>query len=110
MTKRLAGRIDIEHLRFAVAAAEFGSFHKAAAALNVQQSTLSRRIQDIERATSSTLFRRSPGGVVIATFGEECVRMARVVLEQINEFAPSATAGSRRETLRVGFCTSLSAG
>jgi len=37
---RFAARIDIEHLRFAVAAAEFGSFHKAAEALNVQQSTL----------------------------------------------------------------------
>jgi hypothetical protein len=30
---RLAARIDIEHLRFAVAAADFGSFHKAAEAL-----------------------------------------------------------------------------
>jgi hypothetical protein len=42
---RLAARIDIEHLRFAVAAADFGSFYKAAEALNVHQSTLSRRIQ-----------------------------------------------------------------
>jgi DNA-binding transcriptional LysR family regulator len=107
--KRLAARIDIEHLRFAVAAAEFGSFHKAAEALNVQQSTLSRRIQDIEHATSQALFKRSSGGVVISAFGEEFVRMARAVLEQINEFAPSAVARSRKETLRVGFCTSLSA-
>ncbi len=107
---RFAARIDIEHLRFAVAAAEFGSFHKAAEALNVQQSTLSRRIQDIEHATSSTLFRRSSGGVVVSTSGEEFVRMARAVLEQINEFAPSSIARSRKETLRVGFCTSLSAG
>ena len=102
---RFAARIDIEHLRFAVAAAEFGSFHKAAEALNVQQSTLSRRIQDIEHATSSTLFRRSSGGVVVSTSGEEFVRMARAVLEQINEFAPSSIARSRKETLRVGFCS-----
>jgi len=108
--KYLTARIDIEHLRYAVAAADFGSFHKAAEALNVQQSTLSRRIMDIEHATSSRLFKRSPGGVVITTFGEEFVRMARGVLEQINEFASSAVAMSRKESLRVGFCTSLSAG
>jgi DNA-binding transcriptional LysR family regulator len=93
-----------------VAAADFGSFHKAAEALNVKQSTLSRRIQDIEHATSSSLFTRSPGGVVISSFGEEFVRMARAVLEQINEFSPSTVTTLRKETLRVGFCTSLSTG
>src|SRR5260370_30339596 len=57
-----------------------------------------------------SLFKRSPGGVAVSAFGEEFVRMARAVLEQIDEFGPLALAPSRNETLRVGFCTSLSAG
>lgn len=108
--QRLAARIDIEHLRYVVVAADYGSFHKAAEALNIQQSTLSRRIQDIEQAVGSRLFSRSPAGVVISPFGEEFVRMARAVLEQINEFARSTPAAPRKETLRVGFCASLSVG
>jgi len=36
--------------------------------------------------------------------------MARTVLEQINEFDLSIASPSRNEVLRIGFCTSLSAG
>jgi len=53
--KRLNGKIDLKHLRYAVAAADLGSFHKAAEILNVQQSTLSRRILQLEHATSRNL-------------------------------------------------------
>ncbi|WP_429007541.1 helix-turn-helix domain-containing protein [Roseixanthobacter psychrophilus] len=38
----------MRHLRYFIAAAEGGSFQKAAAALAVQESSVSRRIRDIE--------------------------------------------------------------
>jgi DNA-binding transcriptional LysR family regulator len=108
--RRFPPNIDLKHLRYAVTAAELGSFHKAADVLGIQQSTLSRAVLDIEHATSTRLFRRSPGGVVLSPAGKRFVHMARAVLEQMDDFAPSALANPAKDVLRVGFCTSLSAG
>jgi DNA-binding transcriptional LysR family regulator len=110
INKRLDAKIYLKQLRHAVAAADHGSFRRAAEALNVEQSTLSRSILQLEHATSTRIFERSPGGVTVSTLGNEFVRMARAVLEQINEFCPTAATLSHQEMLRVGFCTSLSAG
>jgi DNA-binding transcriptional LysR family regulator len=108
--KKLDAKIDLKQLRYAVAAADHGSFRRAAEALNVEQSTLSRAILQLEHATSTRIFERSPGGVTVSTSGSELVWMARAVLEQINEFGPTTATLSHKELLRVGFCTSLSAG
>jgi DNA-binding transcriptional LysR family regulator len=108
--KQLNGKIDLKQLRHAVAAADYGSFRQAAEALNIKQSTLSRSILQLEHATSIRLFERSPGGVVVSQLGGDFIRMARTVLEQINEFDLFKAVPSRSEILRIGFCTSLSAG
>ena len=84
--KQLNGKIDLKHLRHAVAAADYGSFRQAAEALNIKQSTLSRSILQLEHATSMRLFERSPGGVALSRAGSDFIRMAKEVLEQINEF------------------------
>ena len=104
--KQLNGKIDLKHLRHAVAAADYGSFRQAAEALNIKQSTLSRSILQLEHATSMRLFERSPGGVALSRAGSDFIRMAKGVLEQINEFDLPKDS----EVLRIGFCTSLSAG
>src|ERR1700733_9652430 len=108
--KKLDSKIDLKHLRHAVAAADYGSFRQAAEALNIKQSTLSRSILQLEHATSIRLFERSSGGVAVSRSGRDFIRMAKSVLEQINEFDLSKAAPSRSEILRIGFCTSLSAG
>jgi DNA-binding transcriptional LysR family regulator len=108
--KQLNGKIDLKQLRHAVAAADYGSFRQAAEALNIKQSTLSRSILQLEHATSIRLFERSPGGVAVSQLGGDFIRMARTVLEQINEFDLFKAMPSRSEILRIGFCTSLSAG
>ena len=110
LSKQLNGKIDLKHLRHAVAAADYGSFRQAAEALNIKQSTLSRSILQLEHATSMRIFERSPGGVAVSHFGGEFIRMAKGVLEQINEFDLANAIVSRSEVLRIGFCTSLSAG
>jgi DNA-binding transcriptional LysR family regulator len=110
INSQLNGKIDLKHLRHAVAAADYGSFRQAAEALNIKQSTVSRSILQLEHATSIRLFERSPGGVVVSTLGSDFIRMAKAVLEQINEFGPSIATRSQNEVLRIGFCTSLSAG
>ena len=108
--KQLNSKIDLKHLRHAVAAADYGSFRQAAEALNIKQSTLSRSILQLEHATSTRLFERSPGGVAVSRSGGDFIRMAKGVLEQINEFDLSKAIPSRSEVLRIGFCTSLSTG
>jgi DNA-binding transcriptional LysR family regulator len=101
---------DLKHLRYAVAAADHGSFRRAAEVRRIKQSTLSRSILQLERATSTPIFNRSRGGVVVSALGRDFIRMARVVLEQIDEFGSSALSPLRQGLLSVGFCTSLSAG
>ena len=57
--KKLGAKINLKHLLCAVAAADHGSLRRAAEALHVQQSTLSRSIDQLEHATSTKLFTRS---------------------------------------------------
>jgi DNA-binding transcriptional LysR family regulator len=113
------GRIDdrveairLTQLRYVVAAADHGSFRKAADALNVRQSTLSRAIRQLEHATSVNVFNRSASGVIISASGRNVVQLARSVLEQMRAFDAPAEfdADHRRSTLSLGFCTSLSMG
>jgi DNA-binding transcriptional LysR family regulator len=85
------------------------AFVQAAEALNIKQSTLSRSILQLEHATSTRLFERSPAGVAVSRLGGDFIRMAKSALEEINEFDLSKAIPSHGEVLRIGFCTSLSA-
>lgn len=51
-------------LRNFIAAAEHGSFRRAAAAPDVKQSPLSRRVRRLEKDFGVKLFERSSGGVL----------------------------------------------
>jgi len=57
--------VEVRHLRYIVAAAEHRSFRRAAAALNVTQPTLSKRIRDCEERLGVLLFERSTGGAYL---------------------------------------------
>ena len=104
--------IDLQHFRFAAAAAECGSFRKAAELLGVGQPTLSRTIKQFEHLIGVVLFERSSGGVAPTSAGATVLRMARTILEEFD--ALIATAASTRDghagRLAIGFCTSLSVG
>ena len=108
--KNLSRKLDLRHLRYAVAAGDYGSFRQAAAVLNIKQSTLSRSIFQLEHAVSLRLFERAPSGIVVTRAGSDFIRMARTILEEIDDFDHSIAIPARNEILRTGFCTSLSAG
>ena len=105
-------KIELKQLKYAVAAAEYGSFRKAAEVLNVRQSTLSRSIRQLEQVTSTAIFVRSSGGVTASASGRHVIQMAKTVLEQIDFLGSTDRfdANVRRGKLCVGFCTSLSLG
>ena len=103
---------DIRQLRYAVAAAEHGSFHRAAASLRLKQSTLSRQIRQMEEQIGADLFERSRSGVRPTPAGAEFLRNARRLIEQAETMARLAKAAGRGEAgkLNIGFYASLSAG
>ena len=60
---------DIRQLRYAAAAADHGSFYRAARALEVEQSALSRAILKLERSIGMPIFERSRAGVTMTLAG-----------------------------------------
>lgn len=103
---------DLRQLRYAIAAADQHSFHRAADLLRLKQSTLSRRIRQMEERLGTPLFERSRAGVRLTIAGVAFLRSARCLVAQADMMAAAAVAVSRGEAgrLTVGFYTSLSAG
>ena len=58
---------SIRQLRYAIAAADHGSFYRAARALDIEQSTLSRSILKLEGSIGMPIFERSRSGVIHAS-------------------------------------------
>jgi DNA-binding transcriptional LysR family regulator len=104
--------VDLQHLRYAVAAAEHGSFRRAAEVMLLRQSTLSRTIRQLEERIQLIVFERSSGGVRATEGGRDFLRTARSILEQMDTLVTSANSTGRGEAgrLSIGFYTSLSAG
>lgn len=104
--------IELRHLRYAVAAAHYGSFRRAAEALGVKQSSLSRRIRQMEDRLGVAVFERSSSGVRLTTAGTEILRTTRHLVDGLDHMIASAKAAGRGEVggLAIGFYTSLSVG
>jgi DNA-binding transcriptional LysR family regulator len=100
------------HLRSAVATADHGSFRRAAEALLLRQSTLSRSVRQLEERIEIIVFVRSSGGVRATRAGRDFLRMVRSILERMGTLVASAhsTGCGEAGRLAIGFYTSLSAG
>ena len=99
--RSLTSAVDLVHLRYAVAAADHGSFRRAAEAMLLRQSTLSRCIRQLEERIEMTVFERSSGGVRATQAGRDFLRMARSILEQMNMLVTSAHNAGRGESGRT---------
>ncbi len=102
--------IELGSLRTVLAAAEHGSFRRAASALNLKQSSLSRRIRLLEGQLGVPLFERSSGGVRLTPAGVGVVRTARSVFEQMDRMISTARSVGSGDAgnLTIGLSTSLS--
>jgi len=103
---------DIRQLRYAIAAADHGSFYRAARALDVEQSTLSRNILRLERVIGAKLFNRSRSGVVTTIAGAQFLRSARAMVANAERMLLTmrASGQGRAGSLVVGLNSSVSAG
>lgn len=103
---------EIRQLRYAIAAADHGSFYRAARVLDVEQSTLSRNILRLERVIGAKLFVRSRAGVTTTNAGARFICSARPMVANADRMlATTRAAGQGRAgALVVGHNSSVSAG
>lgn len=104
--------IALQQLRYAIAAADYGSIRQAAQLLSIRHSILSRSIRQLEHLIGVTVFERSGSGVKPTRAGRNVLWMARQILEQVEVLVATAKSNGRGEAgrLSIGFCTSMSAG
>ncbi len=75
--------VELSDLRLAVGTSQHRSLRQAAEALNIRQSTLSRRLHEIERQLDVVLFERTKGGTNLTTMGREFVAIATRILDGV---------------------------
>lgn len=103
---------DVRQLRYAIAAADHGSFYRAARFLDVEQSTLSRAILKLERSIGMPIFERSRAGVTMTLAGGTFLRSARPMVATADKMVAMMRAAGqgRAGGLSLGHNSSVSAG
>lgn len=104
--------LDLRNLRYALLAADRGSFRRAAAELGVEQSTVSRRIQQLEHRLGAAIFDRHPGGVRLTPAGRSFLRDAAEGTNHFRRAIEAFTSAARgcHGELRIGLFLSLASG
>lgn len=75
--------MNIKQLEYLVKAVEVGNITQAAKELFISQPSLSNAIKDLEQEMNVTILNRSQKGVTLTVEGEEFLRYAHQVLEQV---------------------------
>ncbi|MDV3458245.1 LysR family transcriptional regulator [Sphingomonas sp. HF-S4] len=104
--------IEVHLLRYALAAADSGSFSRAAEQFRVKQSTLSKRVRHLELRIGVPLFTRSTQGVAPTPSGIQFLARARSIVGELDMLSTDvmALASGERGRLRIGFHGTLAAG
>lgn len=77
---RMNSRVTVDHLRAAVSVGETSSFTESGRRLELSQSSLSRRIADLERFLKVQLFHRTTRSVEPTSSGRDMLAQMRVTL------------------------------
>jgi DNA-binding transcriptional LysR family regulator len=85
--------VELKQLRHLIVAAEHRSFRRAAASLNIKQSTLSRTIRDVEADLQVQLFERSRAGIRPTAAGGALIKNVRRVMDEIEGLTEIARGG-----------------
>jgi DNA-binding transcriptional LysR family regulator len=105
-------KIELSDLRRAIAVSQHRSLRQAAQTLNIRQSTLSRRLRDIEYCLGACLFERTNGGTRPTAIGLEFLEVARLILDQSDSAFRKLKSRSRGEhgRISIGVYASLATG
>ena len=93
--------MELEDLRVFLAAAEHGSFGRAAGALGLAQPSVSNRIAALERRLGRSLFTRSTRGATLTPAGERLVPYARRARQHVDEAVAAARSAHHRPPIRL---------
>ena len=88
---------DWNDLRYFLAVARHDSTLAAGRALGVSQSTVQRRLSELERQIGQALVKRHPTGYRLTEFGRAMVPHAERIQEAVLAFAEKVEAAKRRE-------------
>lgn len=104
--------LDLRYLRYAILVAQHGSFRAAAESMNLSQSTVSRRIQVLEKRLGATLFERGPTGVRLTAAGQRFIQDATISTGQLLAAIEEMRGTHRGEIgeIRIGLMISLTTG
>jgi DNA-binding transcriptional LysR family regulator len=97
--------IDWGDLRFVLAIARQGSALRAAKALGVNQTTVTRRMADLEAALGAELFERKQSGYHLTALGQRVAEAAARIEDEVNGLVNSIAADQRTLTGRVRVTT-----
>ena len=75
--------MDLKQLECFVRVAEFGSFTKAAAVLNISQSVVSRQVRQLEVELQEHLLLRHGRGVLLTASGQRLFDHGKGILRQV---------------------------
>jgi DNA-binding transcriptional LysR family regulator len=103
--------MDVDQLRAFVAVARARRFTRAARTLGTTQPSLSRRVQQLERAVGAKLVVRTPAGVVLTSAGERFLGHAERALASVDagRTAIEELTDEARGTVALGSQPTISA-
>ena len=87
-----SGKFNWDDLKYLVAVARHGSTLAAGRALAVDQSTVQRRLLELERRVGQALVQRHATGYRLTAFGEQLLPMAQGVAQAVQVFEDQLTA------------------
>ncbi|MBO9331515.1 hypothetical protein A6B37_04260 [Achromobacter sp. HZ01] len=102
--------MDLKNLRMFTRIAEAGSLTRAAAALGIAQSALSRQLSELEQEFGGRLFFRTGRGVLPTELGESLMPRAQALLLEADQLLEEARAAQRKPAgvVSLGLIPSLS--
>jgi DNA-binding transcriptional LysR family regulator len=89
--------LDLRHFHYALASAEHRSFRRAAAALHVQQSTVSRGVRNLEHRVGAELFERGHAGIRPTPAGDRFLKEATQGIDHLKRAMQRVGALQRGE-------------
>lgn len=98
---------DFKTLQIFIAVCQFHSFSKAGNSLYLDQSTVSKKIRQLEEATGRQLFNRMPQGVTLTPQAEELRPRVEKLLDDFHQLNLSVKLSLA--DLRVGLMDNIAA-
>ncbi len=100
--------MDIRQLRYFAEVALVQNFRTAANRLNISQSSLSRRVADLEGSLGVQLFERHPRGVTLSRQGQMLFERTSALLRDIEIARAEVTGGQLTGAVTVGTSDAVS--